>query len=486
MIQIAIDIGASSGRFVVGTLQNNQLQIEEIHRFSNGFKEVDGRSLWNVDHLLQEILVGLEKVKKRGFHNVTVGIDTWAVDYVLVGEDGERLQEAYCYRDRRTANTMEKIESHLALEDIYLKTGIQLQNFNTLYQLYEEDQKLLQQTKYVLLIPDYLAYRLTGVAILEMTNASTTQLLNPEIRDFDENLLKIIGLEKLQFAPFIEPGQVIGELQRDQFPTYDLPECKFVAVASHDTASAIAGTPGEKEQWAYLSSGTWSLLGVEKKEPIINLQAYQDNYTNEWGVSDTYRFLKNIMGMWILQEIIRHYPGQYTVEQVIKEATKVSPYLQYINFNEERFLNPLNMIEEIKLYCQETEQPIPHTIGELAVCVFSNLSIIYAIEMEHLKAITHERIDKLHIVGGGSKNDLLNQMTANLSGVTIYAGPSEATAIGNLLVQMIAQGKLNSIAEGRELVRASFTIQKFEPQAVDAKEIINNFTAVTTKERWRV
>lgn len=192
------------------------------------------------------------------------------------------------------------------------------------------------------------------------------------------------------------------------------------------------------------------------------------------------------MGMWILQEIIRHYPGQYSVEHVIKEAATVSPYLQYINFNEERFLNPLNMIEEIKQYCQETEQPIPHTIGELTACVFSNLSIIYAIEMERLEAITHEPIDKLHIVGGGSKNDLLNQLTANLSGVTIYTGPSEATAIGNLLVQMIAQGTLKSIAEGRELVQSSFTIQKFEPHVVDAKEIINNFTAVTTKERWRV
>ena len=483
MTHIAIDIGASSGRLVHGDLNDGKLSMQEIHRFSNSFALTGGQAQWNVDKLLIEILKGLEKVKKLGYENITIGIDTWAVDYVLIDQHGERIQEAFCYRDQRTENAMEKMGEHISMQAIYEKTGIQLQRFNTLFQLSVEEPALLEKAKYILLIPDYLAYRLTGRAVLERTNASTMQLFNVTEGVFDVELLSLIGVKAEQFAPFIDPGQVIGELQYEQFKAFDLPRCTVIAVASHDTASAIAGTPGVTENWAYLSSGTWSLLGVEKMAPIITPTAFRENYTNEWGVFGTYRFLINIMGMWILQEVLRNSNENYELEQVLQEAAEVEPYLQFINFNEIRFLKPSNMIIEIQRYCEETMQIVPQTIGELAACVFSNLSIIYAMAIEQLQYMTQASIDTLCIVGGGSKNHMLNQMTANMSKRTVFAGPAEATAIGNILLQLMAVNKVQSLQEGRQLVYHSFPVQVFEPVEASRTDIIARFKKITAKEQ---
>lgn len=481
MSHIAVDIGASSGRLVAGELEQGKLTIEEIHRFSNGFTDKDGTAYWDIDHLFHEILVGLEKAKAQGCDQCTVGIDTWAVDYVLLDKNGERLQEVVSYRDDRTEQTMAKVFQHIPKQEIYEITGIQFLTFNTLYQLYEEDKNLLQQTDKILMVPDYLNYRLTGNMHMETTNASTTQLLDVKERHFSERLLDLISLTKDHFAPFVEPGHVLGPLKKELYESFDLPECQIINVASHDTASAVVGTPGQGEHWAYISSGTWSLLGIETDQPVINQQALEANYTNEWGAFKTYRFLKNIMGMWIIQEVRRLLDNKYDYGELVVEAKKVEPFQQFIDFNEDRFLNPDHMIREIQNYCEETKQPIPTTPGELASAVYNNLAIIYAIELEELEAITKETIDHLYIVGGGGQNDLLNQLTADLSNKPVYIGPSEATAIGNIVMQMITSGKIADLQEARMFIADSFGLTEFVPQEIDRKAIIQRFKEITKR-----
>ncbi|GER65785.1 rhamnulokinase [Weizmannia acidilactici] len=469
---IAVDIGASSGRLILGEINNGKLEMQEISRFANGFTNQNGTSFWDVDHLLNQILLGLQKAKSMGYEHCTVGIDTWAVDYVLVGSNGKRLREAVSYRDARTKQTIQKMEKFIPKKTIYEKTGIQFQPFNTIYQLYEEDKKLLDETDKILLIPDYLGYCLTGVAVTEETNGSTTQLLNIHKHDFDEELLGLIGVKKSQFAKLTEPGTILGLLKKDWFPEFDLPDAEIVTVATHDTASAVVGTPGEGENWAYLSSGTWSLLGIETDIPVVSRQALEENYTNEWGAFKTIRFLKNIMGMWLIQEVRRILPKNYTFPEFVEEAKKVSGFKQVVNFNDERFLNPENMVEEIQQYCRETNQVVPESAGELANCIYNNLAILYSIALDELEQITGNKIDRLHIVGGGSNNEWLNQLTADLSGRNVYAGPGEATAVGNLLMQMIATGRLKDLKEARALVRESIDLKMYRPKVIDRKTIV--------------
>ncbi|MFD6441602.1 rhamnulokinase [Peribacillus sp. NPDC060186] len=480
MVYVAVDIGASSGRLVVGILQNEKLEIKEIHRFANGFTENENRLVWDIDHLLNEVLKGLEKVKLLGYETCTVGIDTWAVDYVLVDDKGEYLQKPISYRDSRTENTLEKVTRSISKEVIYKKTGIQFLAFNTLYQFYEENKDMLHRTNKILMIPDYLGYCLTGNAVSDVTNLSTTQMLNLETRDLDVQLLDLVSLTKEKFPELVEPGTVLGELNKGNFPFYNLPDCQIVTVATHDTASAVVGTPGHDKGWAFLSSGTWSLLGVESSVPFTNEKAFNNNYTNEWGAFQTTRLLKNIMGLWVIQEVRRHLPQDYNFAKFVEEALKEEKFKQFINFNDDRFLNPSNMIEEIQEYCRETNQPVPVTAGELASCVFNNLAIIYAIALEGLEEITGEPINRLHVVGGGAYNDLLNQLTADISGRVVFAGPIEATAIGNLLIQMIANKEINNLKEGRQLLIDSFEVKKYVPSEADPITIINKFKEVIT------
>jgi rhamnulokinase len=475
MAHIAVDIGASSGRLVIGEINQSKLEMKEIHRFANGFTETCGVCYWNIDHLLNEIVKGLAVAKTLGYDSCTVGIDTWAVDYVLVGQKGDRLQEVVSYRDKRTKQTIDKVSKIISRKEIYEKTGIQFLSFNTLYQLYEEKKEMLDQTKHILLVPDYLGYCLTGLAVTEVTNASTMQMLNVKTHDFDEELLNIISVKRDQFPPFAEPGEELGSLQKELFPGFDLPDCRVMTVASHDTASAIAGTPGFGEGWAYLSSGTWSLLGIESNDPVMSGLSLEDNYTNEWGAFQTYRFLKNIMGMWIIQEVRKNLSVDYNFREFVEEALKVEQFRQFVDFNDTRFLNPANMVEEIQAYCHETSQIVPETAGELAACIYDNLAILYAIAIDDLEEITGKPIDRLHIVGGGAHNDLLNQLTADVSGKTVYAGPSEATAIGNLLLQMIASGDIKDLHEGRKLIEKSFPLKIFKPNEMDKKTLIEQF-----------
>lgn len=475
---IAVDIGASSGRLVLGRLVEGTLTLEEIHRFHNGFTEQDGSYFWDIDHLLEEILVGLHKAKTLGITACTVGIDTWAVDYALLDQNGDRIQEVYAYRDHRTDHTMAEVGKRISPQDVYRKTGIQQLSFNTLYQLYEHDAQELAQADQILMVPDYLYYKLCGRKINEVTNASTTQLLNLETRDYDADLLALLGLRREQFGPLTEPGEVLGPVLPDLVQQYDLPDCLLICAATHDTASAVLGVPSQAgRSSAYISSGTWSLLGVERKQPINNEQAMLANYTNEWGAFGTYRFLKNIMGLWLIQEVRRLYDGQFSFAELVELAADAEGFRSLIPCNDARFLNPANMIEEIQKCCEESKQPVPRTPGEIARCIFDSLALSYDSYLAELERITEQPIEVLQIVGGGANNGLLCQLTADVIGRTVLAGPTEATAIGNLAVQMMHTQGLKDIAEVREIIGRSFAIQTYQPASIA--------TLDAAKKRWQ-
>lgn len=474
---IAVDIGASSGRLMKSELQaDGRITLEEIHRFKNGFRMKDGHDRWEIGRLTKEILVGLEKLKKSGVTECYVGIDTWAVDYCLIDKNSELLEEPISYRDGRTETAVKQFSTEFSLEKLYEKTGIQIQPFNTIFQLFVEKQEKLSQADQLLLIPDYLGYVFTGNAVTEKTNASTMQLLNPESQDWDEELLALAGIKKEQLPPLTDSGTVLGQLQVEKFLTFDLPKATFITVATHDTASAVIGTPGAGEDWAYISSGTWSLLGIETTLFNVSREAFFENYTNEWGAHNTIRFLKNIMGMWLIQEVARMQNYQHSYAKLAELAEATPAFQQFIDVNDPSFLNPENMIEAIQAYCQKTGQTVPKTAGELARCIYDNLALCYAVELEKMEQLTGtgRKIDRMHIVGGGSNNRFLNQLTANAAGITVEAGPGEATAIGNILLQMITTNVFSDLKEARKVIQKSFEIAIHQPETFD-RSIINDY-----------
>lgn len=473
---VAVDIGASSGRLMLAQpTADGRLTLEEVHRFTNGFKLKDGHDRWDIDHLIHEILVGLTKVKARGINAIELGIDTWAVDYVLVGFDGQKLEDPISYRDRRTSQAITELTSELPKEYIYEKTGIQFQDFNTLYQLYKTDRALLAKTDKIMMIPDYIGYVLTGNAVTEITNASTTQMLNLRVGLFDKDLLAKVNVSPDQFPRLVESGTVLGNLGHKWHRQFDLPETEVITVATHDTASAVVGTPGQGDRWAFLSSGTWSLLGTELNVPENGLAAFHENYTNEWGAYGTYRFLKNIMGLWIAQCVRHELADEVSFGELAKQAEAVRPFQQFIDINDPRFVNPANMTAELQNYCRETQQPVPETPGELFQAIYSNLSLYYANELQKLDQILNYHIERLNIVGGGSNVALMNQLTSTLANVEVIAGPSEATAIGNVLVQMIATDAVENINAGRQLIGKSFKLKHYYPETGKYGDILQQY-----------
>ncbi|WP_119317712.1 rhamnulokinase [Companilactobacillus formosensis] len=472
---VAVDIGASSGRLMLGTIKHKKLQLKEMYRFKNGFTMKNGHDRWNIDSIINEIFKGLEEVKAAGFDDIELGIDTWAVDYVLVGMDGEKIQDPISYRDARTKNAMNELTSDLPKSYIYKKTGIQFLNFNTLYQLYEESKDDLEKTDKIMMIPDYIGYVLTGNAVTEVTNASTTQMLNLREGLFDKNLLNKVNVSQDQFPRLVESGTILGNIRHKWHMKYDLPETEVVTVATHDTASAVLGAPGENDRWAYLSSGTWSLLGTELNVPENGEMAFKENYTNEWGAYGTYRFLKNIMGLWMIQCVKKELDNKYSFSELAEMASEVKPFEQYININDERFTNPDSMINAIQSYCRETDQKVPETPGEISMAIYSNLALYYANEIQKLDKILGYKLESLNIVGGGSNVTLLNQLTSTLSNIDVYAGPGEATAIGNLMVQMITKNDVTNISEGRNMIRNSFEIKKFRPETDKFGDVLKDY-----------
>ncbi|GIO40882.1 rhamnulokinase [Paenibacillus apis] len=477
---IAVDIGASSGRLVLGTLQDGKIRLKEIHRFANGFQERDGSCFWDIDYLFGEIITGLAQAKAEGIGQCTLGIDTWAVDYVLLDQAGHRIQEVYAYRDRRTEQAMQLLAKFIPPEDVYSKTGIQQLNFNTLYQLFVHDREELSRTDSILMVPDYLYYLLTGKKGNETTNASTMQLLNLDTRDFDTELLELLGLRKEQFPGLIEPGTELGTLRPELIEQYDLPECRVIIAATHDTASAVLGVPAAKGRHAaYLSSGTWSLLGVELAQPLNDAKAMAANYTNEWGAYGTFRFLKNIMGLWLIQEVRRLDGNRYSFAQLADLAAAAEPFRSLIPCNHDRFLNPEHMIEEIQKACEQYGESVPESIGQVARCIFDSLALSYRSYLEELEQLTGESMDILQIVGGGANNKLLCQLTANVLGRDVSAGPTESTALGNLAVQMISSDVLPDIVEAREVISNSFDIKYYKPEPMqDLDRIVERWSKV--------
>ena len=463
---LAVDIGASSGRHILGHLENGKIELEEIYRFENGMDHKDGKLLWNVERLFGEILNGMKKCKELGKLPVSMAIDTWAVDYVLLDEKDQILGDTYGYRDHRTDGMDAEVVKILPEPELYARTGIQKQIFNTIYQLMAVEKKtpeIMKQAKTLLMLPDYFGFRLTGNKLSEYTNGSTTQLVDPHTYQWDKEMIQSLGYPEAIFLPLKMPGTKVGNLlpQIREEVGYDL---EIVLCGSHDTASAVMAVPQTEGDGIYISSGTWSLMGIESLEPIITKEAATANFTNEGGYDYRFRFLKNIMGLWMIQSVRHEYQDAYSFAQLCDMAEESRDFSSRVDVNDQSFLSPDSMIEAIKQYCQKTGQPVPETVGELAAVVYRSLAQSYGETVKELETIAGRTYDSIHIIGGGSNAAYLNQLTAEATGKIVYAGPGEATAIGNLLAQMIHAGDLADLKGARQCVRDSFEIKTYVPE----------------------
>ena len=469
---LAIDIGASSGRHIVGTVNEGKISLQEVYRFENGVGRKNGHLCWDIESLAREVVQGLKAAHEAGYSPATIGIDTWAVDFVLLDAQGHRIGDAVAYRDERTEGMREVLEQEygLTFAEHYARTGIQYQPFNTVYQLMtlkREHPEQLAAAKSFLMIPDYLNYLLCGVKANEYTNASTTALVGADSREWDLELMEQLGLPQDIFQKLQMPGTVLGHLTKEIQEQVGF-DAEVILPATHDTGSAFLAVPAQDDNAAYLSSGTWSLLGVENKEAITSPESCAANFTNEGGYDYRYRYLKNIMGLWMIQSIRRELGEQTgtrpSFPELIAAAKEASDFYSCVDPDENRFLAPASMIEEVKAACRDSEQPVPETIGEVMQCVYNSLTEDYRQAVETLQSLTGKTYTSLNIVGGGSQDDYLNQQTANATGLTVFAGPTEGTALGNLMVQFMYAGIFSDLAKARAAIRKSFEIKEFQPE----------------------
>lgn len=466
---LAIDLGASSGRAILGNIENNRLELKEINRFANPIVEINGRLYWDLLHLYSEIIKSLQHVKSEGIELISLGIDTWGVDFVCFGNDGEPLRMPYSYRDTHTFGAPERFFKKMPKEEVYNKTGIQIMNFNTLFQLatqLEENTSTYPVIDKILFMPDALSYLLTGKMVTEYTIASTSQMINPYMRNFDDSLLEAVNLKQENFAPIVFSGTEIGKLSNSVKELTGLGDISVIAVAGHDTGSAVLAAPAENENFAYLSSGTWSLMGIESAEPVINEETYALNFTNEGGADGSVRLLKNICGMWLIEQCKKEWEKDRPVSynEIVKAAQEATPFQSFINPDSPCFASPLSMTHSIKEYCRQTGQYVPESMGEIARCIYESLAFRYKQVLTNLQKLADFPIETLHIIGGGAQNKMLNGFTANAIGKTVYAGPSEATAIGNLLMQSKAAGLVSDKKEMRQIIRNSVELEVFSPE----------------------
>lgn len=469
---LAIDLGATSGRAILGSIRRGELELKEIHRFPNIITEINDRMYWDLFYLYNEILKSLKKTKVSQVEIQSIGIDTWGVDFVCFGKDGEPLRMPYSYRDTMTFGAPEEFFKMIPKKEVYNKTGIQIMNFNSLFQLFTQkknNSSIYSVIDKVLFMPDALSYLLTGKMVTEYTIASTSQMINPFNKTFDASLLKMVGLSEENFAPIVLSGSVIGELSDSVRQQTNLDNVSVVAVAGHDTASAVLATPAENDNFAYLSSGTWSLMGVESKDPVVNDETFSLNFTNEGGADGSIRLLKNICGMWLIEQCKKEWDknGELSYDEIVKAAEEAIPFKCFINPDSPTFASPASMIDSIKQYCENTNQFIPQTVGEIARCIYESLAFRYKQVLHNFQKLSNTPIETLHIIGGGSKNRLLNSYTANAIGMTVVAGPSEATAIGNLLLQAKAAGLVKDKIEMRKIVRNSVELETYTPNEKD-------------------
>ncbi|HEY5510034.1 MAG TPA: rhamnulokinase family protein [Prolixibacteraceae bacterium] len=466
---LAFDLGASSGRAMLGTITNQRLQLKEVHRFENRMVEIDNHFYWNIFSIFDELKTGLKKcIRDFGVQPDSVAIDTWGVDFAFVDKDGMIASLPFAYRDRRTDNAMEDFYKIIPKEELYLMTGIQLMQFNSLFQLFVNHQSKASQYligKDLLFMPDALSYLFCGVKKNEFSIASTSQLLKPGLLAYEERLFKAMGVDPSIMQEIVLPGTLLGTIKPEVQKETGSKAIPVIAVASHDTASAIVSVPATGKDWAYISSGTWSLMGIESDKPLISKEILELNFTNEGGVEGTTRFLKNIMGMWLLQECRRIWSREvnYSWNEMVDLSTLAQPFKCLIDPDDTSFLNPADMPAAIADYCIKTGQTPPATHGEFIRCIFESLAMKYRLTLDSIRSVVSHSIGKVHIIGGGANNELLCQYSANALGIPVVAGPTEATAIGNIMIQAKAMQRVASIQEIRTMVKNSFETKNFLP-----------------------
>ena len=458
---LAVDIGASSGRHILAHLENGKIVLEEIYRFKNNVDNVNGQLCWDTVRLFTEIKNGIKQCKTLGKIPVSMGIDTWGVDFVLLDEKDNLVGDTVAYRDSRTDGMDDEVYKYVPAEELYAKTGIQKQLYNTIYQLMSiktAHPEQLETADKMLMIPNYFHYLLTGNAVNEYTLATTGNLVNAESKEWDFDIIDRLGFPRRLFGKLALPGDTVGEFTPAIAEEVGF-SCKVVLPGTHDTASAVAAVPANDDDFLYISSGTWSLLGVERMTPDCSEQSRLLNFTNEGGINYRFRYLKNIMGLWIIQSIKRELNDEYGFGELSAMA-KAADIDTVFDVDDQRLLAPSSMIEAVKVMCAEAGGKQPQTVGELVKTVYLSLAKRYGEAVREMETLTGRTYTRLHIVGGGCQDGYLNKLTAEATGMDVYAGPIEATALGNLMVQMLADGVFSSLEDGRECIGRSFDVKK--------------------------
>ena len=456
---LAVDIGASSGRHMLASMKDGKMQLEEVYRFPNGMDNKNGTLCWDVDRLITEIKNGLKKCKEIGKIPVSMGIDTWGVDYVLLDKDDHILGDTVGYRDSRTEGMDEEVYEVIPQDDLYARTGIQKQIFNTIYQLMAVKQshpEYLEQAETILMIPDYFNFLLTGVKKNEYTEATTGQLISPKTNDWDYELIEMLGYNPKMFRPVSMPGTVVGEFTEEVQKEVGF-NCTVVLPATHDTGSAVLAVPTNDDDAVYISSGTWSLMGIERKEADCSMESMKANFTNEGGYDHRFRYLKNIMGLWMIQSVKKEFTEDLSFAQICEMASKET-IPSIVDCNDDCFLAPKSMIKAVQDFCSRTGQQVPETVGEISSVIYNSLAKCYGDTVQEIEEITGKKYSTIYVVGGGSNAGYLNELTAKYTGKKVSAGPSEATAIGNVIVQMLHDGVFKDLPEARTCVRESFDV----------------------------
>lgn len=460
---LAVDIGASSGRHMLASMKDGKMQLEEVYRFPNGMDNKNGTLCWDVERLITEIKNGLKKCKEIGKIPVSMGIDTWGVDYVLLDGDDNILGDTVGYRDSRTEGMDEKVYEVISQDELYARTGIQKQIFNTIYQLMAVKQthpEYLEQAQTILMIPDYFNFLLTGVKRNEYTEATTGQLISPKTNDWDYELIDMLGYNSKMFLPVSMPGTVVGDFTEEVQKEVGF-NCTVVLPATHDTGSAVLAVPTNDDDAVYISSGTWSLMGIERKKADCSMESMKANFTNEGGYDHRFRYLKNIMGLWMIQSVKKEFTEDLSFAEICEMASKET-IASIVDCDDDSFLAPKSMIEAVQKFCRDSDQQVPETVGEIASVIYNSLAKCYGDTVEEIEKITGKKYSTIYVVGGGSNAGYLNELTAKYTGRKVSAGPSEATAIGNVIVQMLHDGVFASLPEARTCVKESFDVKMYE------------------------
>lgn len=471
---LAIDLGATSGRTILGSIEDGKLSMREISRFPNTIvRHDDGHCYWDFETLMGHILESLRALAAEGTEICSIGVDTWGVDVVFFDENGRPLDRPFSYRDPHTVGAPEIFFNSVPRSQLYSSTGIQIMAFNTIFQLHtlrRNSYAHLESANRILFMPDAVSYMLTGEAVTETTIASTSQMFDTRTGRFVGELLDAVGLSENQFGRMVLPGDTVGTLSPAVREATGMGPVPVIAVAGHDTASAIAAVPAREAEFAYLSSGTWSLIGIELPAPIINEDSFNLNFTNEGGVDNTVCFLKNICGMWLLERCREQWKAagnDYTYPHLIARANESEAFRSIVNPDDATFANPVSMTAAIDAYCESSGQPVPRNEGEYTRCIFESLALRYRQAMDMIRSLSKNDIKVLHIIGGGSRNEMLNQFTANALGMPVEAGPAEATAIGNIMLQARTAGVAGTLTEMRAVIADSFPTVRFEPRDAD-------------------